>query len=198
MKKIFAIAALIFGVSTQAVLAEPQTYKFDPNHTEVLFSYQHLGMSRAYGQFNKLDGIVKMDKAKPENSLIDVNISAKSIDSGVKTFDTHLQGKDFFDVAKYPTLKFKSTNVKKITDKKFKVLGDLTIKGKTKPVTLDVTYIIDQPHPMGAFNPKMKDVYVAAFSAKASVKRSEFGLGKFAPAVSDKVDIIIETEMFRQ
>lgn len=192
MKKTLAIAFLSLSFFSTPAFAEAESYKFDPGHTEVIFSYKHLGMSRAYGQFKKVDGIVKMNKTAPEKSIVDVSIDANSIDSGVDEFDKHLRSNDFFDVSKYPNLKFKSTNVKKLTDQQFKVTGDLTIKGKTKPVVLDVTYIIDQPHPL------KKGVHVAAFSAKTKVKRSEFGLGKYAPAVSDNVDIIIETEMFRQ
>lgn len=198
MKKLLAVAALVLGFSSQHALAEADTYKFDPHHTEVLFSYQHMGMSRAYAQFNKLGGVVKMDKDAPEKSIVDVTIDANSIDSGIDVFDDHLRGKDFFNVAKFPTISFKSTAVKKVTDKTFKVTGDLTIKGKTKSVVLDLTYIIDQPHPLAAFNPKMKGVHVAAFSAKTKIKRSQFGMGRNVPMVGDEVEIIIETEMFRQ
>ena len=203
MKKLIAIATLLIGTTfggfaPSVALAEPQTYKFDPSHTEVIFSYQHLGMSRAFGQFKKVTGNVKMDKVAPAKSSVDVAIDVNSIDTGVKEFDKHLRGKDFFNSAKFPQIKFKSTKVQKVSGKKFKVAGNLTIKGKTKPVVLDMTYIIDQPHPLGKFNPQYKDVHVAAFSARTSVKRSDFGMGLFVPMTGDKVDIIIETEMFRQ
>ena len=203
MKKLLAIATLLIGttfggLAPSVALAEPQTYTFDPSHTEVIFSYQHLGMSRAFGQFKKITGNVIMDKAAPATSSVDVTIDVNSVDTGVKVFDKHLRSKDFFNSAQFPSIKFKSTKVQKVSGKKFKVAGNLTIKGKTKPVVLDMTYIIDQPHPLGKFNPQYKDVYVAAFSARASVKRSDFGMGLFVPMTGDKVDVIIETEMFRK
>lgn len=203
MKKVLSVAVLTVGLFSaglfsSAARAESEVYKFDPTHTEVIFSYRHLGMSRAYAQFKKINGVVNMDKAAPEKSKVDVTIDAASIDTGIKVFDSHLKAKDFFNVSKFPKITFKSTKVQKVSGKKFKVTGNLTIKGKTKPVVLDMTYIIDQPHPLAAFNPKYKNIHVAAFSAKASLKRSDFGMGQFAPATSDKVDILIETEMFRQ
>ena len=203
MKKVFAALFVatsmsVTGLFSTAAFAEPERYTFDPTHTEVIFSYRHLGMSRAYAQFNKINGTLNMNKTAPEKSTVDVVIDPASVDTGVDVFDEHLRGKDFFNVASFPKIIFKSTKVQKVSGKKFKVLGNLTIKGKTKPVELDLTYIIDQPHPLGAFNPKYKNVHVAAFSAKTSLKRSDFGLGLFAPATSDQVDIIIETEMFRQ
>ena len=198
MKKLLAIVALMTLALAPAAQAAEETYKFDPNHTEVLFSYQHLGMSRAYGQFTKLDGAVKMDKDAPEKSSVEVTIDAASIDTGIEVFNQHLKAKDFFDIENHPAITFKSTSVEKTGSKKYAVAGTLTIKGKSRPVTLEMTHIVDQPHPLGAFNPKYKDVYVAAFSAKTTIKRSEFGMGQYAPATSDEVEIIIETEMFRQ
>ncbi len=198
MKKLLAIAAILFLSQSPTLYAAEETYKFDPNHTEVVFSYRHLGMSRSYVQFNKIGGEVKMDKSAPEKSSVNVTIDAASVNTGLDVFDQHLKDKNFFDVAKYPDITFKSTKVEKTGSKTYKIMGNLTIKGKTRPVTLDMTHIVDQAHPLGAFNPKYKDVYVAAFSAKTTIKRSEFGMGQYAPATSDEVEIIIETEMFRQ
>lgn len=204
MKKLLAIATIALSTMTSSyitsnpALAESYAYKFDPNHTELLFSYRHLGMSRAYAQFNKIEGVVNMDKAAPEKSAVDVTIDIASIDTGVKIFDEHLAGKDFFNTAKFPKATFKSTKIEKVSDKNYKISGDLTIKGITKPVTLDTTFIIDQEHPMAAFKADLKGVYVAAFSAKTTIKRSDFGMGLYTPATSDEVEIIIETEMYRQ
>lgn len=198
MKKLLALAVILTLSQSPAAHAVEESYKFDPNHTEVIFSYRHLGMSRAYGQFNKLDGEVKMNRDKPEKSTVDVTIDATSLDTGIEVFDGHLKDKDFFDVAQHPAITFKSNKVEKTGSKTYDIMGNLTIKGKTRPVTLKMTLLADQPHPFGAFNPKYKGVHVAAFSAKTTIKRSEFGMDKFAPATSDEVDIIIETEMFRQ
>lgn len=192
MKKLLALALITFGALTTPAYAEPQPYKFDPNHTELLFTYRHLGLSNAYGQFKKVDGTVTIDREKPAESSVDVTIDVASIDSGIDKFDEHLKADDFFDVKNFPTMTFKSTKVEKLSDEKFKVTGDLTIKGKTVPTTLDVTLLADQKHPI------KQDIQVAAFSASTTIKRSEFGMGKYVPLTSDEVKIIIETEMFGQ
>ena len=198
MKKFLALVTVLVGFSAQPVLAESQTYKFDKKHTEVLFSYNHLGLSRAYATFDNVEGELKIDRKAPEKSTVNVVIDVKSIDTGVDYFDKHIQGADFFHTAKYPKATFVSTKVQKGAGNTFKVTGNLTIKGKTKPVKLDLKLNADKEHPMAAFNPKMKGVYVVAFSGKTTIKRSDFGMGLYAPATSDEVDIIIETEMLRQ
>lgn len=199
MKKLWAVVvAMMLTTGMPAAKAAEETYKFDKNHTEVLFSFRHLGMSRTYASFDKLDGEVKMDKDAPEKSSVNVTIETASINTGVKVFDEHLREKEYFDAANHPGITFKSNKVEKTGDKTFKIHGDLTIKGISRPATLDMTFIIDQPHPLGAFVPKYKGKHVAAFSAKATVKRSEYGMKQGIPATSDEVEIIIETEMFRQ
>lgn len=198
MKKLLALATVLVGFSAQPVLAESQTYKFDKQHTEVIFSYRHLGLSRAYATFDKVDGELKIDRNAPEKSKVNVVIDVKSIDTGVDIFDKHIQEADFFHTAKYPKATFVSTKVQKSSGGSFKVTGNLTIKGKTKPVSLNLKLNADKEHPMAAFNPKMKGVYVVAFSGKTTIKRSDFGMGLYVPATSDEVDIIIETEMLRK
>ncbi len=198
MKIIMSALIVALTLISAPAFAKMETYKFDLGHTELIFSYRHLGMSRSYVQFKGIDGVLKMDVDAPEKSSIDVTIDTKSVDTGLAVFDKHIQGKDFFDTEKFPKATFKSTKVDPAGGKKYKIYGDLTIKGKTLPVVLDTTFIVAQPHPLGVIAPKYKDTYVAAFSARTTIKRSDFGMGKFAPATSDKVEIIIETEMFRQ
>lgn len=198
MKKLLALATVLVGFSAQPVLAESQTYKFDKQHTEVIFSYRHLGLSRAYAGFKSVDGELNIDRNSPEKSSINVVIDVKSLDTGLNGFNKHLQGKDFFNSAKYPKATFVSTKVQKSAGNTFIVSGNLTIKGKTKPVKLDLKLNADKEHPMAKFNPKMKGFYVVAFSGKTTIKRSDFGMGLYAPATSDEVDIIIETEMLRK
>lgn len=198
MKKLLALAIVAFGFSAQPVLAESQTYKFDKKHTEVLFSYRHLGLSRAYAGFNSVDGVLKLDRAAPEKSSVNVIIDVNSLDTGLSGFNKHLRAKDFFHSTKYPKATFVSTKVKKVSGNIFKVTGNLTIKGKTKPVNLDLKLVADKEHPMAKFNPKMKGTYVVAFSGKTVIKRSDFGMGLYVPATSDEVEIIIETEMLRK
>ena len=198
MKTLFAVIFTCAALFTGPAFAKTESFKFDLGHTELMFSYRHMGMSRSYVQFKGIDGIVNMDVDAPEKSSVDVTIDLKTVDTGLDVFDKHIQGKDFFDTANFPKATFKSTKVEAAGGKKYKIHGDLTIKGKKLPVILDTTFIVAQPHPLGIIVAKYKEVYVAAFSARTTVKRSAFGMGKFAPATSDEVEIIIETEMFRQ
>ena len=174
-----------------------EVYGFDPGHTEIIFTYSHFGQSTAYGQLNAYDGVITLDADDPAASSIDVTIDAASLDSGFEALDTHLRSADFFDVETYPQIRFVSTEVRPTGDDSAEVTGNLTIKDVTKPVTLTVRLNYKGRHALADFVPEY-DVEVAGFSASASVKRSEFGLGMFAPGVSDEVGLIIETELFRQ
>lgn len=168
--------------------ANAQLFTFEKNHTEIRFSWNHLGMSRMSGRFLVYDGQLNLDKSAPEKSTLNVKIDTSGLWTHVEKFNEHLKGTDFFDVAKFPDITFKSTKVERIGDKTAKLTGDLTIKGITKPATFDVALNFDGSHPIS----KKPTV---AFSAKTTVKRTDFDLGKFAPAVSDDVLIEIETEM---
>lgn len=189
MKKTLIAAAFASLFATQA-LAAPITYSLDPSHTFPRFSYNHMGMSKQILRFNKTTGTVVFDKEAKE-AKVDVTIDTKSIDTGVAAFNEHIQGDDFLDTAKYPTATFKSTKVVFEGDKPVAVEGDLTIKGVTKPVTLQITSFFNGPHPM------LKKDAIGA-NATAVIKRSEFNAGKFAPAVSDEVTLDIALEAVAQ
>jgi polyisoprenoid-binding protein YceI len=174
----FASASTIaaaLALSTAAFAAE--TYVFDKGHTEIRFSWSHFGVSKMSGMILDYQGGLNFDPASPENSKLDFAAKTNSIWTHVDKLNTHLKSPDFFDTAKYPDITFKSTKVEKISDTTGKITGDLTIKGMTKPVTLDTK------------KPAL------GFQATTTVKRTEFNLGYGAPAVSDEVEITINTEM---
>ncbi|HYN78274.1 MAG TPA: YceI family protein, partial [Lamprocystis sp. (in: g-proteobacteria)] len=133
-------------------------------------------------------GTIVIDRAAKTGS-VDVTIDATSVNTGSAKFDEHIQGEDFFDTAKYPTITYKSKGLKFDGDSLVAVNGDLTIKGVTKPVTLAVSSLLCKQHPISG-----KPACGADASAK--IKRSEFNLGKYAPAVSDDVKLIIPVEAF--
>lgn len=189
MKKTLIAAAFVSFFAGQA-MAAPTTYVLDPSHTFPRFSYDHMGLSKQILRFNKTTGTVVLDKAAKE-AKVDVTIDMKSIDTGFEMFDEHIQGEDFLDTAKFPTATFKSTKVVFEGDKPVSIEGDLTIKGITKPVTLEVTSFFNGPHPM------MKKDAIGA-NATAVIKRSEFNAGKFAPGVSDEVTLDIALEAMAQ
>lgn len=185
----YAIALTLASIATSA-FAVPETFDIDPAHTAPRFEYSHFGYSNQLHSFDKTSGKIVFDRTAKTGS-VDITIDAKSVNTGFPLFNEHIQGEDFFDTAKYPTITFKSTAVKFAGDKPVTVEGNLTIKGVTKPVTLTVTSFQAMPHPM------MKKDAIGA-NANAKIKRSEFNMGKFAPYVSDDVTLIIGVEAIKE
>ena len=175
------------GPSTDLSAVPKATYNLDPAHTNIIFVINHLGFSNMIGRFDTIGGALDFNSKKPEKSKLTVKVDAASVDTKVAKLDEHLKGADFFDVAKYPDIKFKSTKVEKLSDSTGKITGDLTLHGVTKPVTLDVTFHGAGPH-------MMTKAMVLGFGAKATIKRSDFGISQYVPMVGDEVTLIIESE----
>ena len=184
-----AAAAILSIAAAAPALAAPETYVVDGSHTFPRFSYSHHGFSTQLSRFNKTTGKVVFDKTAKTGS-VDIEIDAKSVDTGSTLFNEHIQGEDFLDTAKFPTATFKSTKVLFKGDKPAKIQGELTIKGVTKPVVLTVTSFQAMPHPM-----QKKDAIGA--NATTTIKRSEFNAGKYAPHVGDEVRIDIAIEAIK-
>jgi polyisoprenoid-binding protein YceI len=180
-----ALAGLLATAGTAA--AAPVTYKLDPGHTMVLFSWNHFGFSNPTANLGQVDGTLVYDEAAPTKSTVEATLPLAGLDTFVPKLDEHLKSADFLDAAKFPTVTFKSTKVTSAGKDKLKVVGDLTVHGVTKPVTLDVAVNKVGPHPM------MK-VQTAGFDATATIKRSDFGVGAYVPNVSDEIKIRITTE----
>lgn len=196
---IAATAFLALGLTT-GIAAQPasaDSFDFEKAHTEIIFSYSHLGNSRAYGNFRDFDGTVVLDRDNPAQSTIDLTIMAASIDSGFDAFDTHLKSTDFFEVETFPEIRFVSTAVEPTSDTTATVTGELTIKEQTREVVLDVTLNYLGEHQLAEFVPDYADMEVAGFSATATLLRSDFGLDMLVPLVGDEVSLIIETELLR-
>ena len=185
MRKTLLVAAL-FAFAGSA-FAAPVTYKLDPKHTNVLASWNHFGYSNPYANFGDVEGTLVYDAADVSKSSVQVTMPISGINSFVDKLDEHLASGDFFDAAKFPNATFKSTSVAAAGTNKLTVTGDLTIKDITKPVTLDVTLNGAGEHPM------LKKQAIG-FSATATIKRSDFGVGAYAPNVSDEVQLRITTE----
>lgn len=192
MKKPLAALALISLASAFAapVSAAPETYTVDPTHTYPRFEYSHFGYSTQVQRFNKTSGTIVVDRAARTGS-VDITIDARSVDTGYALFNEHIQGEDYLDTARYPTITYKSTGVRFEADKPVAVEGNLTIKGVTKPVTLTVTSFHAMPHPM------VKADAIGA-NAVARIKRSDFNAGKNAPYVSDEMILTIAVEALKQ
>ncbi|MBL8296969.1 MAG: polyisoprenoid-binding protein [Rhodanobacteraceae bacterium] len=183
-----ALAATLVTASLTAVAADK--YEFDGSHTNVVFSWTHMGLSNPSARFAAIEGELLLDTADLTKSSVSVTIPIDSLRTDVTKFDQHLRSADFFDLAKFPAATFKSTKVEKAGDNKLKVTGDLTIHGVTKSTVLDVTVNKVGEHPM-AKKP------AAGFDAWTTIKRSDFGMGAYVPNVSDEVKIHITTETLK-
>jgi polyisoprenoid-binding protein YceI len=162
-------------------------YKMDKNHGYLVFSYLHLGFSHPLLRFTNFDTEIQYDGAKIDNSTAKVTIAVNSIDSGVANLNNELVGDKFLDAAKFPEITFVSTAYKTTGKDTATLTGDLTIKGVTKPVTLDVRLNKAGEHPMSK-KP------VLGFSATGKFNRSEFGMGMMTPMVGDELSLQFEGE----
>ena len=182
----YLVLAGLLGAAV-SVQAAPVTYKLDPGHTMVLFSWNHFGYSNPTADFGLGEGTLVFDEQHPANSSVEVTLPLANLDTHVSALDEHLKKPDFLDADKYPVVTFKSTAVESLGGNKFKVSGNLTVHGVTKPVVLDATLNKVGPHPMS----KAQSI---GFDATASIKRSDFGVGAYVPNVSDELSIRITTE----
>jgi len=190
MKKTLFAAALFAATAVGAVspaFAAPVSYKIDPAHTAVAFIVNHVGFSNVIGRFNTVGGEVSFDKDAVEKSTVTVTIDTTSVDTNHAKRDEHLRSPDFFNAKEFPKMTFKSTKIEKTGDKTGKLHGDLTMLGVTKPVVLDVTFNKDGVSPASKLE-------TAGFSARGTVKRTEFGMKYGAPAIGDDIQLLIEVE----
>ncbi|WP_322439022.1 YceI family protein [Acinetobacter baumannii] len=179
--------SLAVALASTVTLAAPVDYKIDPTHTATVFSWNHFGFSTPSANFSDIQGVIKVDNAKPVNSSVNVTIPLSSVNTNVPALDKEFQEEAWFNAAKYPNITFKSTKVETKDKKHFKITGDLTVKGITKPVVLDAVLNKQGEHPMAK-------VPAIGFNATTSFNRSDFGLGNYVPNVGDKITVNITTE----
>jgi polyisoprenoid-binding protein YceI len=182
----YVLLAGLLGAALSAQAA-PVTYKLDPGHTMVLFSWNHFGFSNPTADLGIADGTLVYDADHPARSSVEVSMPLSLLDTHVPALDKHLKEADFFNADQYPTVTFKSTRVQPVDAKHFKVTGNLTVHGVTRPVTLDATLNRVGTHPMT----KAQSI---GFDATGTLKRSDFGVGAYVPMVSDEIQLRITTE----
>lgn len=168
-----------------AVLAA-DSYTIDSRHTFPSFEINHLGFSTQRGRFNETSGKVLLDTAAATGS-IDISVNTASISTGLAELEQHLRGPDFLDSAKYPVMSFKSNRLIFQGETLVGADGVLTLHGVSKPVRLDVQHFYCGINPL-----RMK--YSCGADASATIKRSEFGVDKYVPAVTDQVKVLIQVE----
>jgi polyisoprenoid-binding protein YceI len=170
-------------------------WNIDNTHTDIGFSIRHMVVSKVRGRFTRYSGSVKLDEADLTRSEVAIDIDAASIDTGVADRDTHLRSADFFDVEHYPALAFRSRRIEKLSDERYRVTGDLTIRDVSREVELDVEYGGRAKDPWG--NERL------GFAASTSLNRKDFGLGwnqileAGGVLVGERVDIQLELELVK-
>ena len=184
------VASGVFNLVSAADLSvvPSGSYTVDPTHAFITFQYSHLGLSHPTLSFDDFTVDLNLDSDDATKSMILVSIDPASILTGSPIFKEHLTGEDWFDVANNPEIVFQSTTIEATGDSTYTVNGDLTIKGESKPVALDITVNAAMNHPITG-KP------VVGIDATGELLRSDFGLGKLAPNVSDEVSLNISAEL---
>lgn len=182
---LFASSAV--GAVDGAKLPVAERYDIDDSHSGVIFGWNHFGFSNPTARFDKIEGSVLLDKADLTRSSISVTLPVEGLDTRVAKLDEALKSPDFLDATRYPTITFKSTKVEKTGENSLKITGDLTVHGVTKPVTLDT-----KVNKIGIFEiPGVIKAQTVGFDATTVIKRSDFGVTRYVPAVSDEIPVRI-------
>ncbi len=194
------LALHVNGALAQATLGKLETdfnkqaagdYILDKAHASVIWRVAHLGLSQYTARFDKMNGKMNFTPATASASRVEFTIDATSINTGLAPFNKKLQGAEFFDAEKNADIKFKSTKIELVSGNKYKMSGDMTLRGITKPMSWDVT-----------FNGGLYNGYVQAhavgFSAKGVVKRSDWGMKEYIGIVGDNVEVLVEVEFLNR
>jgi polyisoprenoid-binding protein YceI len=190
MKQTLTAAALAMGVTgmgASAALAEAEAYTLDSSHSQVVFSYNHLGFSTTYGMFSGFKGEIMFDEDDPANSSVTVSMPLMSMFTGWEEREEHFMSDDFFDASEGDMITFTSTSIEVTGEDTAQITGDLTMNDVTKSVVLDTTLNQKADHPM-------QNKPWLGFDATTTLLRSDYGVGGFAPVVSDEVEVRISLE----
>ena len=163
------------------------TYTLEPDYTQGVFRWHHLGFSSPAAQFAQGQGTLEFDPANPTHASVKVTIPLSTLNTGVPALDDDFRSSDFFDTARFPTATFTSTRVEQAGTDRLKVTGNLNLHGVTRPVTLDVTLVKIGTNPRSG-------VPTIGFDATTTLERSEFGLGEYVPQVGDEIQMHIITQ----
>jgi polyisoprenoid-binding protein YceI len=178
---------LVILLSSLGIVAQAaDTYQVDPVHSSVLFKVRHLNVADVYGRFDDLSGTVTLDPANTADDSLDLQIKTDSIDTHNDKRDQALKSPDFLNVKQFPTVTFKTTKVEKAGDDTYKVTGNLTLRGVTKPLTVEFKKTGEGKGPQGEFR--------AGGETQFTIKRSDFGMNFMQGVAGDDVTLIISLE----
>jgi polyisoprenoid-binding protein YceI len=166
-------------------------YTLDRGHASVVWRVAHMGLSRYTARFDKMDGKIDFRPGAASSSSVEFSIETASVNTGLAPFNRSLMDADWFDGAKNPTIRFRSTKIEALGGTKYRLTGDLSMRGTSKPVVWDVTFN------GGLYNTYMQ-AHAVGFSAKTTIKRSDWGMSKLVPLVGDDVEVEVEVEWINQ
>ncbi|AHM04496.1 Protein yceI precursor [Roseibacterium elongatum DSM 19469] len=187
MKNLLLASALALPLTATTAIAEAQTYVLDASHSQIVFSYDHLGYSTTYGMFSGFDGTIAFDQENPAASTVSVSFPVRSMLTGWEARFEHFMSGDFFAAADDEMVTFESTGIEITGETTALITGDLTLNGVTRSVVLDTVLNQVGDHPM-------EGRPWAGFDATTTLLRSDFNVGAFAPFVSDEVEVMISIE----
>ena len=173
--------------TSQATATE--TYTVDATHSSALFHVKHFGISFVSGSFTDLSGTICVDRENPNNSSVEIVIRTASVNTNLKKRDKHLRNADFLDVKKYPTISFKSSQVRKTNDNSGEITGSFSLHGVSRTITATVTFLGEVDVPWGQHR--------AGFETSFNIKRSDYGMGKLLEPVGDNIQITLFVEAMR-
>jgi len=186
--KLFSAVMLLWGISLTVPVAA-QTYQIDPVHSSLVFRVKHMDTAFVYGMFTSMKGTVIVDEANPARSSINIEVDANSVNTNNQQRDNHLRSPDFFNTRQFPTITFKSTEVRRVNANTVQVQGDLTMRGVTRPITANVTLTGKGKNAQG------RDII--GFETTFTIRRSEFGIRYGLPSLGDEVRVTLSIEAMR-
>jgi len=184
-----ALTSSVLGLLVVVGIADrlhAETFTIDPVHSAVLYRAGHMNVSHSWGRFSDISGTLSLDDPNADNNSIDITVKATSIDSGAAARDEHLRGPDFLNVKQFPTITFKSTQIKVVDPKTLEVTGNLTIHGVSKPVTLKVERVGAGKSPMGGSAIGLETTF--------KINRSDFDMKNMLNMIPDEVMLIVSLE----
>jgi len=190
MKNAALATAAVLALTATGAVAQPEKYVLDASHSQVVFTYNHLGYSTTYGMFSGFEGEIMFDQEDPAASSVSVSMPTMSMLTGWEKRFEHFMSDDFFGASEGDMITFASTGIEVTGEDTAEITGDLTVNDTTQSVVLDAKLNKAATHPMAN-----KDW--AGFDATTTLMRSDFGLGKFAPAVGDEVEVMISIEAMK-
>ena len=190
MKKTLTAATFVAATLAAPVFAAAEDYVLDSSHSQILFSYNHLGYSTSWGMFSGFEGTISFDQENPAASSVNVSFPVRSMFTGWEARFEHFMSADFFGAGEDEMVTFTSTDIEVTGDNTALITGDLTLNGVTKSVVLDARLNQASSHPMA-------EKPWAGFDATTTLVRSDFELGAFAPFVSDEVEVVISVEAMK-